>query len=329
VSVIALPHGQSPSPPATSAQIAQKAGLNERYVREWLAAMVTGRVVDYDAQSRTYSLPREHAAWLTRGTALKNMAVTAQFIPVLATAEEGIVESFHQGGGLEYADYTRFHDVMAEVSYQSVVTQLTTSVLPLVPGLVEALQLGINVLDLGCGQGRALLEMARVFPNSHFTGYDFEAGVITAAQAAAFEQGLHNVHFAARDAAQVDEVAQYDLICTFDAIHDQADPARVLSNIARALHPHGVYLMQDIRGSSYLEKNMDHPAAPLLYTISNIHCMSVSLAQGGAGLGTMWGEELAVSMVRDAGFASVEVKQLPYDIMNNYYIARKTLDEMK
>ncbi len=310
-------------PPLTSGEIAEQAGLNERYVREWLAAMVTGQVVEYDAQHQRYYLPREHAAWLARGTAFKNMAVTSQFIPLLASAEEEILTAFQRGGGLEYADYARFHDVMAESSYQSMVPQLQQAILPMVPGLEASLQYGINVLDLGCGKGRVLLEMARLYPKSRFTGYDFEETVITEAQAAAYAQGLKNVDFAVRDAAELDEVARYDLICAFDTIHDQADPARVLSNIARALHPAGVYLMQDIRGSSYLEKNMTHPAAPLLYTISNIHCMSVSLGQGGAGLGTMWGEEVAVAMVRAAGFATVEVKQLPNDIMNNFYIARK------
>src|SRR5690606_3783707 len=122
-------------------------------------------------------------------------------------------------------DYERFHDVMAESSYQAIVPELTRSILPLVAGLEKSLHFGINVLDLGCGKGRVLLEMARRFPSSHFTGYDFEETVIMEAQAAAFAQGLKNVTFGVRDAAQVDEVARYDLICTFDAIHDQADPA--------------------------------------------------------------------------------------------------------
>src|SRR5690606_3222684 len=109
-----------------------------------------------------------------------------------------------------------------------------------------------------------------------------------------------------------------DLVTAFDAIHDQARPAAVLANIRRALRPGGVFLMQDIRASSHLERNKDHPLGPYLYTISTMHCMSVSLATGGEGLGTVWGEEKALEMLREAGFARVELHRLPHDIMNNY-----------
>ncbi len=122
---------------------------------------------------------------------------------------------------------------------------------------------------------------------------------------------------------RLDEEASYDLITTFDAVHDQADPAAVLKGIADALRDDGVYLMQEIAGSSHVHKNMAHPLAPFLYAVSTTHCMTVSLAQGGEGLGTMWGEEKAKEMLRDAGFGRVEVKQLPHDFVNSYYIVTK------
>ena len=100
-------------------------------------------------------------------------------------------------------------------------------------------------------------------------------------------------------------------------------PDKVLQEIAKVLHPDGTFLMQDIRASSYVEKNMDHPIAPFLYAISTMHCMTVSLAQGGEGLGTVWGEELAVKMLEDAGFAEVRVETLDHDIINNYYLMTK------
>ncbi|HEU5100821.1 MAG TPA: methyltransferase domain-containing protein, partial [Roseiflexaceae bacterium] len=145
---------------------------------------------------------------------------------------------------------------------------------------------------------------------------------IAAGTSEAAAAGLTNASFVERDAALLGGPPAFDLVTTFDAIHDQADPAQVLRNIRRALRPGGVYLMQDIRASSELHGNMDHPLAPLLYTISTLHCTSVSLADNGAGLGTMWGEELALAMLADAGFAEVEVKQLEHDIVNSYYIAR-------
>jgi SAM-dependent methyltransferase len=309
-------------PPASSAELAAAAGLSERYVREWLGAMVTGGIISYDPEAHTCHLPAEHAAWLTRAASPNNLATTCQFIPLMGAVEEQILTAFRDGGGLHYHDYPRFHEVMAEDSSQTVVAALFETILPLVPGLEAALAEGIDVLDLGCGRGLALIALARAFPRSRFSGYDLGADAIDYAQAEARRLGLENLRFAALDAAQLAEHARYDLVCTFDAIHDQAEPARVLANIRRALRPGGTYLMQDIRASSELHRNIGHPLAPLLYTISTIHCTSVSLAAGGAGLGTMWGEELALAMLAEAGFGAVEVRQLPHDIMNSFYIAR-------
>jgi 2-polyprenyl-3-methyl-5-hydroxy-6-metoxy-1,4-benzoquinol methylase len=311
-------------PPATCERIAKAAGLNERYVREWLGAMVTAQIVDYDPAAGTYFLPREHAAFLTRAASPNNLAVPAQFIPVLASVENEIVESFRSGGGVSYSSYPRFHEVMAEESNQTVVSGLTDAILPLVTGLSDDLREGIDVMDVGCGRGRALILMARTFPKSRFTGYDFSEEAIAEAGAEAARQGLDNVRFDARDVAQLDEPERYDLITAFDAIHDQAAPRKVLRAIARALRPGGVFLMQDIFASSHVHKNIDHPLGTFTYTVSCLHCMTVSLALGGEGLGAAWGEEKALELLAEAGFSRVEVKRLPHDIVNNYYIARRS-----
>lgn len=310
-------------PPATSTAIAAAAGLNERYVREWLGAMVAGRIVQYDPATHTYRLPAEHAAALTRAAAPNNIAAFMQYIPLLGSVEDGVLHAFKHGGGVPYAEFPRFQAVMAEDSGQSVLPSLLDHILPLVPGLLTALDQGIDVLDLGCGQGRALTLMAQTFPASRFTGYDVSADGIAYAQATVEELGLTNVRFALQDAAKLDEQNTYELICTFDAIHDQADPARVLANIARALRRDGVYLMQDIHASAYLERNLEHPAGVFLYTVSTMHCMTVSLADGGAGLGAMWGEETALQMLAEAGFSQVDIRQLPHDFQNSFYIIRK------
>jgi 2-polyprenyl-3-methyl-5-hydroxy-6-metoxy-1,4-benzoquinol methylase len=310
-------------PPSTSEQIASAANLNERYVREWLAAMVVGRIVEHNPEDGTYYLPQEHAAFLTRAASPDNIAVTAQFIPLMGSVEDPIVESFKNGGGVPYSAFPHFHEVMAEDSGQTVVAALTDHILPLVPGLIQRLEAGIDVLDVGCGSGRALNLMARMFPNSSFIGYDFSEEAIARAHAEAQEHGTPNVRFEVKDTAKLDEKKRYDLITTFDAIHDQAKPAAVLKGIADALKDDGVYLMQDIAGSSHIHNNLDHPIGPFLYTVSTMHCMTVSLAQGGEGLGTMWGEEKAKEMLKDAGFKKVEVKQLPHDIFNNYFIITK------
>jgi 2-polyprenyl-3-methyl-5-hydroxy-6-metoxy-1,4-benzoquinol methylase len=310
-------------PPSTSQQIADAAGLNERYVREWLGSMVTGGFVEYDPVTGAYSLPPEHAAFLTRDASPNNIAVTAQFIPLLATVEDRVIECFYKGGGVPYSAYKRFHEVMAEDSGQTVVTALEESIVPLIPHLTEALEKGIDVLDVGCGSGRALNAMAQRFPNSRFKGYDFSEEAIAIAQSEVSDRGLTNIEFQVKDAAKLDEVEQYDLICTFDAVHDQAQPDVVLRGIQQALRPDGTYLMQDIRASSHVDGNLDHPAAPLLYTISCLHCMTVSLAAGGMGLGAVWGKEKALEMLRDAGFTTVEIKQLDHDFLNYFYIIKK------
>lgn len=315
-------------PAATSKELAEAAGLSERYVREWLGAMAAGGIVEVVANGEfpTFVLPAEHAACLTRAAGADNMGVFTQYIGLMGTVEDKIVHCFHHGGGVPYSEFGRFHEVMAEDSGQSVLSSLFDAILPLVPGLVERLEQGIEVLDVGCGMGRALNQLARAFPNSLFTGYDLSEQAIAAARAEAREHGTGNVYFAVRDLTSFDEEAPagcFDFITSFDAIHDQGRPDRVLAGICRALKPDGIYLMQDIAASSEVQNNLDHPLGPLLYTVSTMHCMTVSLAQGGMGLGTMWGREKAREMLSAAGFREIEIHQLAHDVQNEYYVIRK------
>ncbi len=309
-------------PPATSHQIADAAKLNERYVREWLGCLLAAKIVAHDPEKNTWHLPAEHAALLTRAAAPNNFAAFTQYISVLGSVEDKILRCFREGGGVPYSQFTRFHEVMAEDSGQTVVAALFDHILPLVPGLHEQLESGISVLDLGCGRGIALRMLAARYPKSRFTGIDFSSDAIAWAREQTSKENLSNLSYEVGDAAQLDRPAAFDLIVTFDAIHDQARPDLVLSAISRALKPGGTYLMQDIRASSRPHENADHPAGVLLYAISTFHCMTVSLAQGGMGLGTMWGRQLAEKMLNDAGFKSIRVEQLAHDFQNEYYIIR-------
>lgn len=309
--------------PSSSADIARSATLNERYVREWLGAMVTGGIVEFDPVTQTYRLPQEHSAFLTPAASPNNLAVTAQFISVLGAVEDRVIDCFRHGGGVPYSTYTRFHEVMAEESDQTTGEALLDAILPLVPFLEERMRAGISVLDVGCGSGRAINLMARAYPSSRFTGYDFSAEAIDYAKKEAAAKQIDNAHFQVKDVANLEQHDTYDLITAFDAIHDQARPAEVLQGIAKALKPDGVFLMQDIAGSSFVQKNLAHPLGPFCYTISCMHCMTVSLAQGGDGLGAMWGEEKARAMLRDAGFKHVQVMCLPHDILNIYYVVTR------
>jgi ubiquinone/menaquinone biosynthesis C-methylase UbiE len=313
-------------PPSTSDEIARHTGLNERYVREWLGAMVTSRVVEVGPESTRFWLPAEHAAFLTRAAGADNIAVFTQYISLLGSVEDEIVECFKNGGGVPYAKFPRFHDVMAEDSGQSVLSSLESHIVPIVPGLAERMAKGIAMLDVGCGRGRIMNRLAELYPKSRFTGMDLSSEAVLVAWQEAAEKKLRNVEFIVADLSQFDEKAEheaFDLITTFDAIHDQAKPQNVLKGIYRALKRDGVYLMQDIKGSSQVYKNIDHPLGTLLYTVSCMHCMTVSLAQGGEGLGAMWGEEKTREYLTRAGFRSIEKHELAHDIQNNWYVVRK------
>lgn len=308
-------------PPSTSEQIAVAGKLDERYVREWLGAMVTGAIVEYDAVEKSYRLPREHAAYLTRSAGADNMAVMMQFVPMMASVESDVAECFRQGGGVPYSHFDDFHPLMVECSSGVQDASLLSKTLPLVPGIVERLQRGIDVLDVGCGSGHAVNVMAQAYPNSRFVGYDFSTEGVAAGRAQSEQWGLANTRFEVKDVTSLGDGASFDFITAFDAIHDQAAPRAVLKQIADALRPAGTFLMVDIAASSNLEENLDHVLGPYLYSISTFHCMTVSLALGGEGLGTAWGEQKARELLAEAGFTRVDVKRVEKDIINNYYVA--------
>ncbi len=305
-------------------ELSRRSKLNERYVREWLGGLTVSGIVQHDVDTMTYRLPAEHASLLTdAGDA--NLAIFAQYIPLLGQVEDEVLESFHHGKGVPYEKYHRFHEVMAEDSGQTVLPALLDAILPLAPEVTKCLETGIHALDLGCGRGLALMKMAERFPASRFEGYDLSLEAIAWAREHASERSLKNVTFEIRDLTDFDKTADnaaFDLVTTFDAIHDQAKPLNLLKGIRRCLKPGGVYLAQDIHASSHHHHDREHPLGPLLYTISIMHCMSVSLAQGGDGLGTMWGRERARDYFTRAGFSSIEVHQLAHDIQNDYWVLR-------
>lgn len=311
-------------PPSTSAEIAAAAGLDERYVREWLNGVTTGRVVEHDPSRSSYWLPAEHAASLTTGAGAGNFARLMQFLTLLGEVEEQVVACFRNGGGVGYDAFPRFHALMAEDSQATHDAGLLDLVVPVVPGLRATLTAGAAVADIGCGSGHAVNLLARAFPSSRFVGYDFSAEAIDAARREATAWGLTNTEFVVRDVAELDVHEKYDVVTAFDAIHDQAHPARVLANIAASLKPGGTFLMVDIQASSHVHENIEQPGSTFLYTVSLMHCMTVSLAQGGDGLGTAWGRQTALRMLQDAGFDRVEVHEVETDPFNAYYVATKS-----
>ena len=211
---------------------------------------------------------------------------------------------------------------MAGESDQTVVAALDDHVLPLIPCVLQKLGEGIDVLDVGCGRGKALMHLAERFPKSRFVGRDLLQSAVDAATAEAEQRGLANVRFEQMDAAKMNDRAAFDFITTFDAVHDQANPAGVVKNIFNALKPDGLYLCQEIKAETDHADNVGKPLAPFIYTISLMHCMSVSLAGGGAGLGAAWGRTQCRDTLERAGFTTIVMKELPHDIQNDWYICK-------
>ena len=306
----------------TSGQIAERAGLEERYVREWLGAMATGGIVEYDAASETFTLPPEHGLCLT-GNSSRNLSPSAQFLAMLARHVPAVAQCFRTGGGVPYSqyspDFTEANDASWRLLYDGL---LIKGFLPAVKGLPERLEDGLRVADLGCGTGHAINVMAREYPNSVFVGYDLSQEAIARATAEAAEMGLTNARFEVLDVTEFPTEPKFDLITSFDSIHDQRDPASTLRRAAEALAPDGVYFMVEPKASSKLEENIGNPFTPYMYGVSVMHCLTVSLAEGGAGLGTAWGEQTAQRYLAEAGFTNIEVVDAPGP-QNSIYICRR------
>tara|TARA_Y100001970_G_scaffold288340_1_gene415354 strand:+ start:1183 stop:2253 length:1071 start_codon:yes stop_codon:yes gene_type:complete len=308
------------APPESSADIANRAQLEERYVREWLHAMACGGIVDYDPENETFQLPEEHSGLVTRRAGPLNLTVPMQHISLLGEVEDDLVHAFKNGGGVPYDKYPRFQALTAESSERRFRSGLVNQVVPLLE-MDDALTSGISVADVGCGSGLASYLLGREFPNSTFVGFDMsENGIQHASEVA---KDLTNVSYEVADAAALNQNERFDLVTTFDAIHDQAHPKKVLSEIFNMLRPGGTYLCVEPKASSRLEENIPDPMAPYMYTISAMHCMTVSLAYGGEGLGAAWGHQLATEYLTEAGFTDIRIEGIRDDRGNNYFISTK------
>jgi SAM-dependent methyltransferase len=308
--------------PGTADELAARAGLNERYVQEWLATMVTGNVVEYNPAAKTYALPPAYAAVLTGGPL--PFAGLAAWQTNLGKHVHEVARAFREGGGVPYAAYRpEFTDIMDAISRTFFDLALVDACLPMVPGLTEQLEAGRTVADVCCGTGHSLVVLGRAFPESTFVGYDLDEGAISRARAEAAGAGLANVRFEVCDAARLGVDGEFDAIFVFDAIHDQVAPDAVLASIHQALKPDGVLYMKEPTAADRLEDNIGNPFAPVMYGTSTLHCMTVSLAHGGAGIGTGFTRALALQLLAEAGFDDVLAEAAPGDPAASVYIARK------
>jgi ubiquinone/menaquinone biosynthesis C-methylase UbiE len=319
--------------PTTASAIATKARLNGRYVKEWLGVMVSGDIVEWSQNPSgedLFYLPKEHGDLITRRAGNSNLGVYTQEIPLLTTcALAPVLQGFSTGEGVTYRHYAKFYEFMTQLADAKHRAVLVEKFLPSVAEgqLLKQLRNGIHVCDLGCAEGTAVLLMAEAFPDSKFTGIDLSGECIERARSEASSKRLRNVSFCHLDAAHLkdhrDLLEAFDYVTAFDSIHDQTRPLDVLVNVHAILKQGGLFSMVDIAAGSDLSKNKDHPMGAFLYTVSLMHCMPVGLVDGGEGLGMMWGRERAVKMLKEAGFETVQVLNIPDDPFNLHFLCKK------
>lgn len=311
-------------PPSTSHEIAVAAGLTERYVREWLAAMTSAHIVDYDARTATYFLPIEYAAVLSRGAGPNSLAPAAQLLSLLASVEDLVVAGFQGGGGVMPQAYERLTEMLSSEKRQLIDESYVDALLRLMPGMRARLEKGVRVLDIGCGDGALINAMARQFPRSTFRGYDIGRVAIQRALEQREEAGVSNVDYILGDATRINEPHTYDLVLALESLHELPFPSAALRNIVGSLVPDGVFLMQEAAASSHLARNVEHPFAPMLYALSTMHAVPVAMHdERGEALGRMWGKERATRMLTEAGFRNVRFESLAIDPLSYYCVAEK------
>jgi 2-polyprenyl-3-methyl-5-hydroxy-6-metoxy-1,4-benzoquinol methylase len=298
--------------PTTSAELAERTGTQERYAREWLGGMASAGYLEYDSNTGRFRLPAEHAPVLAdEGGPAFFGGVQEELFGCLAVIDR-VTDAFAAGGGVAWPDYpdAMFRGI-ERFSHGWFDNLLLQQWLPAVPDVHADLERGIRVADVGCGRGQALIKLATAFPASRFTGYDSHAGSVDAATKAARASGVDDCAvFRQLDAAS-GLPTSYDLITTFDVVHDAANPLGMLRSIRQALNPGGTYLCLEINCADNLQDNLG-PAGTLFHGFSLLLCMTTSLASGGAGLGTLGLPESRLrAMADEAGFT--RFRRVPID----------------
>jgi SAM-dependent methyltransferase len=291
---------------ATSSELAARTGTVERYVREWCAAMASAGYLDYDPGSGRFELPLEHALVLVDDSTPAYLGGASHIVRGMTAATDGVEDAFRAGGGVPIDAYGEHFWVGLErntgTSFDHALVQ---EWVPQIDGLEQRLRDGALVADVGCGSARALIRLATAYPNSRFHGYDLADEAVERARVAVEAAGVEDRVEIRRLDASRGLPERYDLICTFDVVHDSADPRGLLASIRGAIRPDGVYLCLEIASEERLEDNAG-PMGALKYGFSVLYCMTSSLANGGAGLGTCGVHEARLrELSLEAGFTSV------------------------
>ena len=289
--------------------LADKTGVHPRYIEEWLGAMVCAGYVEYDPAADRFALPEEHAVFFTDPSSEFYLGGLFAGLPALMAMVPRVSAAFERGGGVSFADFGGQMPLALEKMNRPVYeSRLVRTWLPTMPEVVRRLQSGGRALDVGCGTGVVPITLARAFPQADIEGLDLDARSIEIARGYAREAGLGDrVRFTRGGAGELADDAAYDLVTTFDTVHDLPDPLGVVARIRAALSEGGTYLMVEPKVADDLEQNRENPFARMLFSISCLHCVPQSLAQGGPGLGACWGPAKARELARRAGFGQFEI----------------------
>lgn len=306
---------------ATSPELAVRTGLQERYVREWLAGMAAAGYLTYEPDTGRYALPAEHAPVLAEEAGRFFLGYAFfEYSTNYGQTFHRLLGAFRDGGGVPQ---DLFGEEVTEAIDRSTAPWcehlLVPEWLPAMPDVLAKLQAGATVADVGCGRGRAVINLARAFPACSVVGYDVYEPAVVAAQSRAAAAGLSDrVRFEVRDVVR-GLPQRFDVVTTFDVVHDSVDPGRLLRAIHDSLKPDGRYLCVDINCSERPEDNVG-PLSTVLYGVSLAYCMTVSLAEGGEGLGTLGLHEAKLTeLASETGFS--QVRRVPIeDPFNNLYV---------
>lgn len=308
--------------PMTSAELAKKTKLNERYVREWLRSMVASEYIESDPKAGTYHMTEEQAFVLANEDSPMFVGGALQFTAPSICNVQKITEAFRHGGGISYSDMDReIHHAIERLFRPGYLNFLSKEWLGSVPGLLARLEKGAAVADIGCGRGQSTMTMAKSFPKSTIMGIDYHKPSIEHARKLATEAGIKNVEFVQAPAHDLPRGKKFDLICSFDCIHDMVDPKATVKAIRGALADDGVYIWSEPNAAAHAHENRN-PVGKMFHALSPMHCMTVSLAHNGAGLGTVIGEEGARGLAREAGFSQFEKLPIQHPL-NQFFALRK------
>jgi len=290
--------------PTTLAAVANESGFQERYLREILSALAAGGILRYDPAHETFELTSEVAACLADEKSPYFLGGWTQFLPALYRAIPGVARAVREGGGVSYAEFgSETVEAIDRAGSPGMRVLLTSKWLPTLPNVVKRLEEGARVADIGCGSGTSTLTLAKAYPRSEITGYDIDATALARARSAAGREGVANARFERCSAEELPRTPSFDLVTAFDVIHDLARPRAVLRRIREALASDGTFLLVEPAAGDSLAENL-HPGGALLYSLSTLYCMTVSLSQGGEGLGAAYGPKRAEALCREAGFGS-------------------------